>query len=242
MNGNRVAAASDQVPQALYDIGIVELLEQDGRPTFILDQNEDKEPDNIHLRPVFCNASLRSVTYLQDIVTGKAVADSHRSLYEPNKYSDFREWASCLPEHDNLVDGYLPNFPYNGLIWSCTTLRRRWRILSGSGVSHSPGLDTAKAKRHPPPAAASVSVKPKTIRSSNVGEHAPEDLYSGRIPQQSWTDVWPQNRHTDLFKAFDWSQTPLGPLSSWSPYLRRMTCFLMADSRPSSMYWYVHLF
>ena len=237
LNGDRVAAASNRVPQALYDIGIIELLEQDGRPTFILDLQEDTDMDSLQLQPVFCNPSLRSVTHLQDIVTGKAVANSHTSLYEPNKYSDFREWASSLPEHDNLADGYMPNLLYNGLLWSCAPLRKRWRIISASGVSHAPSPDTGEALNPRLAAVAQPSVIPKTVEGLNARERVKANLSLGRMPQQSWTDILPPSEHTDLFKAVDWSQTPLGSLSSWSPHLRQMTCFLMADSRPSSMYW-----
>lgn len=227
INGNRG-------PQALYDIGIIELLEQDGRPTFILDLKEATDLSNIHLQPVFCNTSLQSVTHLQGIVTGKAIANSYSSPYEPNKYSDFRKWALGLPGHDNLIDGYLPNFLYNRLLWNCATLRKRWRIISGSGMSHDPSPDTVVARLA---AAAGPPARPKTVDGLNAREHVKANLSSGRIPQQIWTDILPSSEHTDLIKAIDWSQTPLGPLSSWSPHLRQMTCFLMADSRPASMYW-----
>lgn len=236
INGNRVAAASSPAPHALYDIGIIELLEQDGRPTFILDLEEVAEWDNIHLKPVFCNASLRS-TNLQDIVTGKAVANSHLSLYGPDRYSEFRGWASSRPKHDNLIDGYLPDLSYNGLLWNCATLRKRWRVISGSGVSNVPSPATVDVRELPLTVAGSASVKAQTTEGRNAREHPKLDLSLGRIPQQSWTNILPPGEYTDFFRAIDWSQTPLGPLSSWSPHLRQMTCFLMADSRPASMFW-----
>ncbi|KAL9106621.1 MAG: hypothetical protein Q9187_008540 [Circinaria calcarea] len=236
VNGNRVAAASSQAPHALYDIGMIELLEQDGRPTFVLDLEEVADRDNIHLQPIFCNASLRSAN-LQDIVTGKAVANSHLSPYEPIKYSDFRGWASSRLKYNSLIDGYLPDLSYNGLLWNCATIRKRWRIVSGSRLSHVLSSATADERELPLTVAGSASVKTQTTEARNAREHQKVDLSLGRTPQQSWTDILPPSEYTDLFRAINWSQTPLGPLSSWSPHLRQMTCFLMADSRPASMLW-----
>ncbi|KAL9118981.1 MAG: hypothetical protein Q9187_004467 [Circinaria calcarea] len=236
VNGNRVAAASSQAPHALCDIGMIELLEQDGRPTFVLDLEKVADRDNIHLQPVFCNASLRSAN-LQDIVTGKAVANSHLSPYEPNKYSDFKGWASSRPRHNSLIDGYFPDLSYNGLLWNCATIRKKWRIVSGSRVSHVLSSATADERELPLTVAGSASVKTQTTEDRNAREHQKVDFSLGRTPQQSWTDILPPSEYTDLFRAINWSQTPLGPLSSWSPHLRQMTCFLMADSRPASMFW-----
>ncbi len=40
-----------------------------------------------------------------------------------------------------------------------------------------------------------------------------------------------------LMRAFDWSQTPLGPVSSWSPALRMMARFLLANRFPLLLWW-----
>src|SRR5215510_7301360 len=37
--------------------------------------------------------------------------------------------------------------------------------------------------------------------------------------------------------AFDWSQTPLGPITSWSPSLRMMVRFLLANRFPLLLWW-----
>jgi hypothetical protein len=41
----------------------------------------------------------------------------------------------------------------------------------------------------------------------------------------------------DRIRAFDWSRTPLGPIESWSPALRMMTNFLLANRFPLLLWW-----
>ncbi|RDW71727.1 hypothetical protein BP5796_07761 [Coleophoma crateriformis] len=43
--------------------------------------------------------------------------------------------------------------------------------------------------------------------------------------------------HVKLCRSIDWSQTPLGPLSSWSPQLRQMANLVMIDPGPCILFW-----
>src|SRR4249920_92010 len=38
-------------------------------------------------------------------------------------------------------------------------------------------------------------------------------------------------------RAFDWAQTPIGPMASWSPSLRMMVRFLLANRFPLLLWW-----
>ena len=40
-----------------------------------------------------------------------------------------------------------------------------------------------------------------------------------------------------LMRAFDWSATPLGPAEAWSPALRMMVRFLLANRFPLLLWW-----
>ena len=40
-----------------------------------------------------------------------------------------------------------------------------------------------------------------------------------------------------LIRAFDWSQTPIGPMANWSPTLRIMIRFLLANRFPMLLWW-----
>src|SRR5262249_18584159 len=46
-------------------------------------------------------------------------------------------------------------------------------------------------------------------------------------------------------RAFDWAKTPIGPVSSWSPTLRMMVPFLLANRFPLLLWWgseYIQLY
>jgi hypothetical protein len=40
-----------------------------------------------------------------------------------------------------------------------------------------------------------------------------------------------------LIRALDWSTTPIGPAESWSPALRMMVRFLLANRFPLLLWW-----
>ena len=42
---------------------------------------------------------------------------------------------------------------------------------------------------------------------------------------------------SERMRRFDWSKTPLGPIESWSPALRMMTRFLLANRFPLLLWW-----
>lgn len=51
--------SSPSAPQSLDDIGIAELLEQDSRPTFVIDLQAPEKEGNDRMSIVFCNKALR---------------------------------------------------------------------------------------------------------------------------------------------------------------------------------------
>ena len=40
-----------------------------------------------------------------------------------------------------------------------------------------------------------------------------------------------------LIRSFDWSKTPIGPVEQWSPSLRMMVNFLLANRFPLLLWW-----
>lgn len=84
--------------QLLGNVGVVELLEQDERPTFIIDVG-----DSTNFKPggplqiVFANASLRAYPAILDMVIGKADLDSP-SIAVHNNFPEFKGiYSKLLP-------------------------------------------------------------------------------------------------------------------------------------------------
>ncbi|KAJ5050835.1 uncharacterized protein L3040_002704 [Drepanopeziza brunnea f. sp. 'multigermtubi'] len=128
-------------PDALNEIGIIELLEQDSRPTFIIDINAPEQEVNGRLTfvPVYCNKSLRFFDSIRNVVCAETFYPKV-SQPMPQQVSvaaterKFKEWVMTMPNFDGSKDGYLPRHQFLGMYWSSATLRQQWRVVSASQV------------------------------------------------------------------------------------------------------------
>ena len=216
----------------LSDIGMIELLECDPRPTFILDLERAQPPYHGLLHPVFSNASLQRLPrILLPVRIGEDVTADDDEL---EQHLDFREWATRLPTRGDIANGHSLPFDYHNLSWTSLTLRERWRIISGS----TNGLrDTSAGALPDRPAGSQKDCQglDNASRDSRAYEEK-EKRQAGAYP--TWVDDLPTSEHIQIFKSIDWSATALGPLGTWSDCLRQMTRLLMSDCRAASMYWY----
>ncbi|MCJ1361870.1 hypothetical protein MMC16_000970 [Acarospora aff. strigata] len=110
--------------QMLGQIGITEFLEQDERPTFIIDIGD---PDNLSdgpLRILFANVALRSRPELVKTF-------SHKAHHGPPGYPDFRAWLTSSVKNQQPPQAFPQYFTYANFLWTCSTVRTRLRICSG---------------------------------------------------------------------------------------------------------------
>lgn len=127
----------------LGSVGIVELLEADGRPTFIIDVNEvQSSPDLSNLQVIFANSALRSSVSLWDLISSTP-PDTTTDEQTAHATSQFRAWLLSTASPEASPDPITtPNsnpapIEHGGIIWSCYTLRRRLRVVSGAIPPHS---------------------------------------------------------------------------------------------------------
>ncbi|KAK4100693.1 hypothetical protein N658DRAFT_450751 [Parathielavia hyrcaniae] len=113
--------------QLLQGIGVVELLEQDDRATFIIDLNDPANftPRALHL--VYANVALRtSPALLGSLQPTSADSDPAQS----REFADFKEWAvSLMRQTTGSEAGGCSSATYAGLSWTSSTLRKRFRII-----------------------------------------------------------------------------------------------------------------
>lgn len=117
--------------QVLSQVGVIELLEQDERPTFIIDVGDPATllPGTLHV--IFANAALRSCPGVLDLITGNVDQGSPR-LYITTTFAEFKAWLTAFVKDYESLDVYLPSFLYAGISWTCSTLRKRLRFISGT--------------------------------------------------------------------------------------------------------------
>ena len=207
------------VTPALESITMTELLECDSRPTFVLDLERTQDPHQERIHAVFSNAPLQRLSYVLDPTQSRShiLADDH----ELEQYLQFKTWATSYPTSAHNTDNYTEPFDYQGLLWERATLRKRWRIISGSTAA-SPSL-------------AGSQEDPNGVEAESRNAHAQKEKMQLRQPE--WIDDLPMSEHVQFFKSTDWSATALGPLETWTVCLRQMTRFLMSDSRAACMFW-----
>ncbi|ROW07918.1 hypothetical protein VMCG_03623 [Cytospora schulzeri] len=113
----------------LQSFGVIELLEQDERPTFIIDLNDPANFSPGPLKPVFRNASLMASTGINELISA--------SSEDSNEFSRFKVWVVSFVKDNRSMDLCLPSLTYGGITWTCSTLRNRFRFVSGSTTAVS---------------------------------------------------------------------------------------------------------
>ncbi|KAL8717150.1 MAG: hypothetical protein Q9225_005579, partial [Loekoesia sp. 1 TL-2023] len=130
----------------LGQIGVTEFLEQDERPTFVIDLAEQANFEPGPLNIVFANVALRASGGLQELICRKGDQDSP-GLAAATAFSDFKAWATSYVRNHTPLDVGLPSFFFLGITWTCCTLRKRLRLIkgvpgsaAGSTVSNPPSV------------------------------------------------------------------------------------------------------
>lgn len=133
---------------AFQSLKITAVLDADPRPAFVLDLDPDYPSSNgtTALTPVFCNAALRSYERLLDAVLGTASASQNGTGNQNQNHSagdiephastthdEFKAWATGVTPHDDSKDVFPQTFAFQNLLWTGSTVHKRWRLISGNG-------------------------------------------------------------------------------------------------------------
>ena len=128
----------------LNQVGVIELLEQDERTTFVLDLADQSNFEPGPLKLAFANASLRASGPILDMITGTA-GQASPGLTATTAFSDFKAWCvSYVRDHESL-DVALPSFFYARTTWTSCSLRKRFRVIKGN-----PGSAETNFNSNPP--------------------------------------------------------------------------------------------
>ena len=232
VDGQAKAGDAAMVVPSLRDIGIIELLECDTRPTIILDLQRLQDSSDALLHPVFSNLALKRLPPGADPTQLTWHASTDHDEWE--LYADFRRWATSSPTYGHTIDVHTTPFCYRNLLWTCSTLRKRWRIISGSPT----GLKDTPTGSFPSLPDGSQKGG-RDMSTASTGPRAEKEKGKSEISMYpAWVNQLPTSEHTQFFKSMDWSTTALGPLETWPDSLRQMTRLLMSDSRAAALFWY----
>ena len=203
-----------EMGNVLNSIGVIELLEQDERPTLIVDLADSANYGSGFLRPIFINQSLRSDAVLEALVMGNVSAESLTTGSQ--SFAEFKSWILSASIDGESLAVCLPSFVFSNVSWTCSTLRKRLRIVSGSLVTTLPD------NRGP---ASRSSLEP------NVSKHASR--------QQEPSDYFgPATLHSDTNTASDGSSagaTTVVPTIEQSASSTAAQSILTPDTRMSDV-------
>lgn len=122
----------------LDTVGITEVLDQDERPTFIIDIGNASNFQPGELDIIFLNASLKARPGLVDCICGR-VEDVPLALATPASFPEFKTWVLSFVKNGQALGVALPAFTYAGMLWTCSTLRKRFRLIAGRPANPTSG-------------------------------------------------------------------------------------------------------
>ena len=121
----------------LLQIGILELLDKDDRPTFIVDVVEPSSPGASFLPILYANNALRGIIGLLEQISGEsAVSDPGLDGCRLVEFHEFKRSLYSKESAPASAQSYQPpsvrpRAVYGGLDWSWSTFRTRFRVVHG---------------------------------------------------------------------------------------------------------------
>jgi hypothetical protein len=202
--------------QTLNTIGIIELFEDDPRPTFIVDLSDSTIYGPGPLPPLYASSSLRSYEGLYELISGLQSQDSPGS----EAFIRFKSWAIASVSGEG-PHTYVPPYQYANILWSCSTLRKKLRVVSGSFLSF-PGSHNGSSSTASPQSMGTATKGPTSAPISEASDYfgAPSNVSSVAVPS-----INESTRRADVPSASEGStgiadqQTPTDELSSPSMYV-----------------------
>lgn len=239
----------------LGGVGIVDLLEADPRPTFIVDLTSATEIPERSSSIAYYNPALSACDDLVDLLD--APRAQHAALWQWITAS-FSPASTTKARSSSSSESPVSSFYYSNAQWSKFMVQQRWLVVganeqpSSADRPHKVRLDSQKG-------GVGVSGSANKVASSASdpiapGIHRPPtlsvpgsagDFPSAPSPQRMSVEpdwVLPEISHDqepylDIIADIDWSSTPLGPPNNWPALLKQSFNQILADSRPIAIYW-----
>lgn len=224
----------------------IEILEQDARPSFIVNLTEC---DQVQYLPV----TYHNPAFARDVNLSQAILGSTDKSVEDIEFDAFVHWIKQSRRVSTPVLG-VDTHLFGELLWTVVP-QHDFLIVNGL-----PRRDTPKPATRP--AARSVQIPVDTqdnlsraldpdgiqilLRSDDAQRQNSsldsdnDDVDVGLHTQKSRGGIMtrmPQSEHMKFFYSIDWASTELGPISSWSDELHQMCAFVMADPGPAYLFW-----
>ncbi|WYZ39126.1 hypothetical protein EsH8_III_001040 [Colletotrichum jinshuiense] len=217
-------------PPPLLGVGVVDLLESDPRPSFV-----------VALPALFKDASHAEVVYSNPALTGKPAL--YEVLISISSRDHTRFWAWVTAQDANLPQSFL----YNNHFWTRNTVLSKWVVVSSNDFptsSEPPRKIRLDGSRGRESSSGILHPHTSTVPSMSSSESSAEDSPHPRIvrattePPLILPDFMPdQEPFLDMVDSVNWSATPLGPMDRWPSLLHQSYSQILCNSQPTAIYW-----
>ena len=207
------AVRQEDTMRVLSHVGISELLEQDERPTFIVDLKDNLNFGPGQLQVVFANSSLRTHTGMFEIISGRNEYDTISSEgLSGTTWIQFKAWLLSASNEGESLNVCLPSIKFAGILWSCATLRKRLRIVSGRYPSPPVTSNTLAQNLQGQVSSIPPLSQPETLPLSsastlNISNAEPGDYFGDAAPV-SGDSVQPLHDNSDVAASIEVPRPP----------------------------------
>jgi hypothetical protein len=112
-----------------------QLLEEDERPTFVLNMDGYAKQNGLPIRPIFCNTALRKQALLLHMIKNASEQDAESpNVGNEATHEDFRIWATVISKYNDTRDIYPITVQYRNLLWTVFTIFPRWRFFTAHKI------------------------------------------------------------------------------------------------------------
>ena len=240
-------ASGSEVENQAFDLGAVEFLNFDPRPTFVV----DKRSYNIEntLEPIFSNEAFRTNHQLTKIVLPNSRPTSPQHSPKAS-YLDFSSWMKDFAEHGSSELTGFSSFAYCDHIWSAFIIRERWIVFSGSSLNPQatrqislPLRSDTDSPQKPSWQHTDAQQEDRIAQTRNenlpdIVQNLPASFVTPGTPD--WTTAVPEGElssHVIFARSVDWASTPLGDMTTWTAEFRQVANLLMSNPHPAALFW-----
>lgn len=221
---------------AFDDLLLKDFLQDDPRPTFVLDLAAVNGRDVKTSGIVFANPPLKSSQCYHALVNHS----ENKDYGFAQNTADFWSWATGQD-----TTGH---YTFCGE-WTSITTRSRWRTISNRNCTtndhQSPDIAQKKRKTTNSVLAANDQ---QLVADTSVARTAHEltKVDVEKQPSEAYGTEWKwivldllagTNPFFDFLRNLDWAQTGFGPISTWTPQFQILINMLLLDPRPTSLVW-----
>lgn len=234
----------------LAKVGIVDLLEADPRPTFIVDGANVTNISEESL-VAYYNPALAACDDLVDLVDASRA--EHAALWEWITAS-VRPPTLTKTRSSSSSESPSSSFYYLNAQWSKCLVQQRWLVV-GANEQSSTADRPRKVRLDSQKGGFGVSGSANTIAPFTHGSDPLHGLRRQSLKPEPVQPLPPLQRlstepdwilpeithdqqpYMDVVASLDWASSPIGPPDTWPPLLKQSFNQMLADARPIAIFW-----